>query len=411
MPDAWKRRTALFLASQVLSLFGSLLVQYALFWHVTLVTRSGWMMTVYIICGFVPSFLMAPFAGVWADRMDRKKLIILSDGMIAVATLALAFMFMAGHNALWLVMLTAAVRALGQAVQGPAVGAFLPQFVPQDQLTRVNAISGFLQSGMTLASPVLAAALLTVWPLEKVFFLDVATAALAIALLWLFLEVPPHEKAGKPQTVTYFADLALGFRYIREHRFLVPFFVFVGILLFLIAPAAFLTPLQVARSFGGEYWRLTAIEVVFSAGMMAGGAIVATRGMLRNRVHTMAAATLVMGICTVLLGLTPSFWVYLAPMLVFGVAMPFYNTAATVLLQEHVEPDYLGRVFSVFTMLMTSMMPMGMLAFGPLAEVAAIEWILLGTGMLMVAQAVWVLFDRSLAEAGIPRGALAPSDS
>lgn len=402
-PAAWKRRTTLFLASQILSLFGSLLVQYALFWHVTLVTRSGWMMTAYIISGFLPTFLVAPFAGVWADRADRKTLIMLSDGLIALATLALALLFMAGHGALWLVMAAAAVRALGQAVQGPAVGAFLPQFVPKDQLTRVNGISTFLQSAMTLASPILAAALLSVWPLERVFFLDVGTAVLAIALLWFFLEVPPHERAGGPQAVTYFADLALGFRYIREHRFLVPFFVFVGILLFLMAPAAFLTPLQVARSFGGEYWRLTAIEVVFSAGMTAGGALVATRGTFGNRVHTMVAATLVMGVCTVLLGLMSNFWVYLAPMLAFGVAMPFYNTAATVLLQEHVQPDYLGRVFGVFTMLATSAMPMGMLAFGPLAEAVRIEWLLVGTGLLMLAQVGWVLLDRSLIEAGVPR--------
>ena len=71
MPDPapWKRQTTLFLTSQMLSLFGSLLVQYALFWYVTLETKSGWMMTLYIICGFVPTFLMAPFAGVWADRV------------------------------------------------------------------------------------------------------------------------------------------------------------------------------------------------------------------------------------------------------------------------------------------------------------------------------------------------------
>ncbi len=105
----------------------------------------------------------------------------------------------------------------------------------------------------------------------------------------------------------------------------------------------------------------------------------------------------------VLLGLMPNFWVYLAPMLAFGVAMPFYNTAATVLLQEHVQPDYLGRVFSVFTMLATSAMPMGMLAFGPLAEAVTVEWILVGTGLLMVAQVGWVLLDRSLIEAGVPR--------
>ena len=398
MPDhaLWKRRTALFLTSQVLSLFGSLLVQYALFWYVTLTTRSGWMMTLYILCGFLPTFLMAPFAGVWADRMDRKKLIILSDGAIAVATLALAFVFMAGGTVLWLVMLAAAVRALGQAVQGPAVGALLPQFVPQEQLTRVNGISGMLQSGTTIASPVLAGSLLTVWPMQKVFFLDVGTAALAIAILVFFLRVPPHEKAGKPQTVSYFGDLKLGFRYILEHRFLVPFFAFLGILLFLFAPAAFLTPLQVARTFGGEYWRLTAIEVVFAAGMVAGGAAVAAWGGLRNRIHTMALSGLVMGICTILLGLMPDFRVYLVPMAVFGIAMPFYNTAATVLLQEHVEPDYLGRVFSLFTMLATSAMPLGMLVFGPLADVITVEVLLVVSSALMVIPGLWMYVDKCL---------------
>lgn len=401
-PSAWQRRTALFLSSQVLSLFGSLLVQYALFWHVTLTTKSGWMMTAYILCGFVPAFLMAPFAGVWADRMDRKKLIVLSDASIALATLALALVFMAGGTALWLVMLTAAVRALGQAVQGPAVGALLPQFVPQEKLTRVNGLSGVLQSATTFASPVVAGGLLTIWPLEKVFFLDVGTAALAITILVLFLKVPPHEKAAKPQAVSYFSDLKLGVLYVREHRFLVPFFVFLGIFLFLLAPAAFLTPLQVARSFGGEFWRLTAIEVVFSAGAMVGGAVVAARGGPRNRFHTMAAAAVVMGVCTVLLGVATDFRVYLVPMAVFGVAFPFYNTSATVLLQEQVEPDYLGRVFSLFTMLSTSTMPLGMLVFGPLAEAAAIEWLLVGTGLAMVAPLPWVFRNRALVEAGVP---------
>jgi DHA3 family macrolide efflux protein-like MFS transporter len=82
--------------------------------------------------------------------------------------------------------------------------------------------------------------------------------------------------------------------------------------------------------------------------------------------------------------------------------MPFYNTAATVLLQEHVEPDYLGRVFSLFTMLATSAMPLGMLVFGPLAELVRIEWLLIGTGVAMLAQLVWVLLNRTLIEAGMP---------
>ena len=404
-PQSWKRQTVLFLTSQTLSLFGSSLVQYALMWHVTLATKSGWVMTLFVLCGFVPTFLMSPFAGVWADRLNRKNLIMLSDGLIALATLALALVFMADEDALWLILVTAAIRAVGQAVQGPAVGALLPQFVPPEQLTRVNGISSTLQSAIMFASPILSGVLMTIWPLEWVFFLDVATAALAISVLAFLLKVPPHAKASAPQTVSYFADLKLGFRYVRDHRYLVSFFAFVGILLLFVGPAAFLTPLQVARSFGDDVWRLTAIEVVFSVGMMGGGVLMAVWGGFRNRVHSMVFSTAIMAVCTILLGLLPNFWVYLVPMGVFGVAMPYFNTASAVLIQEHVEPDYLGRVFSIFTMLMTSMMPLGMLLYGPLAEVVSIESLLLITGGLMAALAVVMLFDKRLLKAGVPKEA------
>jgi DHA3 family macrolide efflux protein-like MFS transporter len=84
----------------------------------------------------------------------------------------------------------------------------------------------------------------------------------------------------------------------------------------------------------------------------------------------------------------------------FGVAVPLFNTPSAVLIQEHVEENYLGRVFSILTMLMTSVMPLGMLVFGPLAELIRIEWILLGTGALMPLYALRVLGNRRLLEAG-----------
>jgi DHA3 family macrolide efflux protein-like MFS transporter len=406
----WKSRAGLFLTSQSLSLFGSSLIQYALMWHVTLTTKSGLMMTLYVVCGFVPTFLMSPFAGVWADRMDRKKLIMIADGLIALATLALALVLLSGGDSLPLIMITAAIRALGTAVQGPAAAAFLPQFVPQDRLTRVNGLFGSIQAGIMFVSPILSGALMSLWPLYRVFFIDVVTAALAIGVLGFFLKVPPHRKASGPQTISYFADMKLGFTYIRRNRYLVSFFTFVGTLLLLFVPAAFLTPLQVARSFGSEVWRLTALEVVFSVGMMAGGAIISAWGGFRNRIHTMLMATFGMAACTVGLGLVPSFWAYLVPMGLFGVIMPFYSTSATVLLQEHVEGEYQGRVFGVFTMLMTSLMPLGMLAFGPLAEVVRIEVLLLISGGGMALQGLLVLRNARLIAAGVPQAPHPPQD-
>src|SRR6185437_16579139 len=100
--ENWKRNIIIFLSSQTISLFGSSLVQYAIMWHITLTTKSGLMMTLYIICGFIPTFILSPVAGVWADRYNRKMLIILADGLIAFATLILAILFLMGFDAIWL---------------------------------------------------------------------------------------------------------------------------------------------------------------------------------------------------------------------------------------------------------------------------------------------------------------------
>lgn len=397
----WKRDLTLFLSSQAISLLGSSLVQYAMLWHITLQTKSGTMMTLYIICGFVPTFIFSPFAGVWADRYDRRRLIILSDALIALVTLGLALAFMAGYETVWLLLAGAALRAVGAAVQGPAVGAILPQIVPEDKLIRANGLNSTIQSAIMLVSPILSGALLTLASLELIFFMDVATAVLAISVL-LILRVATHAKAAVKQKSGYLTDMMEGFRYIRDHRYLVSYFAYIGLFLFLISPAAFLTPLQVARSFGGDVWRLTAIEMVFSIGMMAGGVLISSWGGFNNRMHTMILSNLVMAACAIALALVPSFWLYLVVMGLFGVSMPLYNTPSAVIIQEHVEPDFLGRVFSVLTMLFTSIMPLAMLLFGPVADTMPIEWLLLGTGGLMLVLGTLVFRNRRLMEAGLP---------
>ncbi len=211
----WKRNIILFLSSQTLSLFGSALVQYAIMWYITLTTQSGMMMTLYIICGFIPTFLLSPFAGVWADRFNRKSLIMIADAMIAVVTLILAITFLLGYQAVWLLFVISAVRALGAGIQTPAVGAILPQIVPQEKLTKVNGINGSLQALTMFVAPIVSAALLTMATIEVIFFIDVVTAAIAIFTLFVFLKIPLHKKASDTQSTGYLDDFKEGLVYIK----------------------------------------------------------------------------------------------------------------------------------------------------------------------------------------------------
>ena len=214
MKQNWKKNAAIFVGSQVLSLFGSSLVQYAITWHITLTTKSGVYATLIIVCGILPIFFLAPFAGVWADRYNRKLLIVLADAGIALCTLILAILFMSGYNAVWLIFVASGIRALGSAVQYPAVGAMLPDLVPEEQLTRVNGIYGSLQSLITLVSPMLSGALLSMASIESVFFVDVSTAAIAIMVMLTFLQVPTRPGDTRRSSGDYLQELRLGIRYI-----------------------------------------------------------------------------------------------------------------------------------------------------------------------------------------------------
>ncbi|KPU45618.1 enterobactin exporter EntS [Oxobacter pfennigii] len=403
MRDNWKKDIVLFVLSQTISLFGSSLVQYAIMWYITLNTKSGLMMTISIICGFLPTFLLSPFSGVWADRYNRKMLIILSDAFIAVSTLVMAILFLMGHGSIWLMFLMSFLRSLGASVQMPANGAFIPQIVPEDKLTKVGGINGSIQSVVMLVSPMLSGVLLSVASIESIFFIDVITAAIAILVLILFLKVPSHNKALNTEQVSYFSDLKKGIAYIKEHPFVRTFFVFCAFYFFLIAPVAFLTPLQVTRSFGEDVWRLTAIEIGFATGMTLGGLLIASWGGFKNKIHTMVLSSFTTGLCVIALGVVPLFSIYLIIMAIAGISVPIFNTPSTVLLQEKVEPDFLGRVFGIMGMISSSMMPLGMLIFGPAADFIPIEWILTGTGILLFLQSFFLIMSKDLVEAGKPK--------
>lgn len=398
----WKKKIILFLTSQAISLFGSMLVQYAITWYITLKTQSGIMMSIAIICGFLPTFFLSPFAGVWADRYNRKMLIILSDSLIAVATLVLAILFFMGYESIWLLFVVSAIRAAGSGVQSPAIGAILPQIVPEDKLTRVNATSSSIQSLIMLVSPMLSGVLLTMADIETVFFIDVITAAIAVSILLLFLHVPVHAKALEKQKVNYFDDMREGIGYIRNHGFLKTIFFFCAVYFVLVAPLAFLTPLQVSRSFGEDVWRLTATEVSFSVGMMVGGIIMASWGGFKNKLYSMVLSNLVIAVCTFALGIIQVFWIYLFFMSLVGLVMPIFNTPFTVLLQQKVEQDFLGRVFGVLNMISSSLMPLAMLVYGPVADFIKIEYLLIGTGLLMLVQSFAMFRSKVLLEAGRP---------
>ena len=400
-PKYSKRNTVLFLASQIISLFGSSLVQCSISWHITLETQSGTMMTIAMVCGFLPTFLVSPFAGVWADRYNRKRLIIAADALVAAATLGLAVAFWLGLRDVRLIFAVMAVRGLGQGIQQPAVSSILPSLVPPEKLMRVNSINSAAQSMMMLASPALAAALISIAPLENVFLIDIATAVIAIIILGAFVKISPRESEKVTgAAANYLGDIKLGLGYIARHRLVKQLFVFSATIAILSAPIAVLYALQVTRLFGADAWRLGFADTAFAVGMLLGGLLLTAWGGFKNKHSTMSLGMTVMSVGTVLCGVISSFAPYIALMVFIGLAMPIANTPAITLLQEKIDPEYIGRVFSLINMVSSLAMPLGLIVFGPLADIIGLNLLFILTGSAQILVCIVFILNKTIRAAG-----------
>lgn len=379
----WARRVGLFLTAQTISVFGSFLVQYAIMWHLTLTTKSGVVLALAAIFGFLPQAIVSIFAGVWADRVNRKIMIIAADASIALATLGLAFLMLSGISDLWLIFLVMAVRSVGAGVQMPAVSAVIPQIVPADKLMRINGINSSIQSVIGLLAPVAAAAVYANMSIVPIFFIDVVTAIIGISI-FSFIRVPSLERVSAADKPSYFADLKDGMNYIFTHD-LVRWVMGIFAVVFLLAVApSNLSPLFIARNFGSEVWKLTVAEVLFSIGMALGGVALATFASKVNKISLIIATSISFGFLSIAMGLSPNLIVFYALFFVIGLIVPSFFTSAMTTLQETVEPERQGRVFGFVGIVISVAMPIGMSVLGPLADVFPVENLLVASGVAMI---------------------------
>lgn len=393
--EQWKKKIGLFLTSQGISLFGSSLVQYAIIWYITLQTGSGLMMTIATLCGFIPQVFITLFAGVWADRFNKKKLIMMADGCIAVATFLIALSFLLGYDSIYLLFLVLIVRSFGSGVQTPTVTAFLPDIVPEDKLMRVNGINTTIQSIILILSPALSGALMANLDIQYIFLIDVVTAVIGISI-FSFVKYK-HKKKEKVKG-NYFASIKEGIVYTKNHPLLSRLFIYLSLAYILISPLSFLTPLLVIRSYGADPYFLTFNEMAFFLGNIFGGIAISAWGGFKNRIWTIGLGCFICGIFSILMGLPINFVVYLLFTFGTGLMVSFINTPFITIFQEEVDSEKQGRVFSLISIVSGLVLPLSMIFYGPLSDIIPIQVILMITGALFILGTSILVRDKKIAQ-------------
>lgn len=383
----WQKNIGLFLSGQFLSGITSMVVQYAIIWYLTKETGSATVLSLATLLGMIPMVLLSPFVGPFVDRLDKKKLLIVTDMIVACFALILSIVgTVSDRFPLWLVFVSLFMRSLAQTFQMPTIQSILPQMVPQNELTRVNGQLGMVQSANMIIAPALGAFLFAVVPMNFLILLDVLGALLGIGLL-VFVRIPKTEALG--ESVHLLTDTKLGFSLLTKNSGLWSLTLIGAAFTLIFMPAVSMYPLMTMDYFQGTVGQAGLIEVVYSVGMLAGGIIIGVFGKWKNRMIPVLISYFVIGIAFALSGLLPGnqsgfFW-FVILNIVAGLSTPFFNTLLMAMIQQSYEPIYLGRVLGVLNSLMSITGPVGLIFAGPLADHIGVEklFIIAGLGTII----------------------------
>lgn len=387
-------RFAVVFIGQAFSLFGSRLVQFALVWWLTMESGSASALAFASIMAILPQVLLGPFAGTLVDRWNRRTILMVSDGVIALAVVVLALLFAQGSVQMWHIYVLMAVRSLGGAFQWPAMQASTSLMVPEEHLSRISGLNQSLQGLANIVAPPLGALLLELIPIQNILAIDVSTAILAIGPLF-FISIPqPRREASAEGRPSVLADLREGFRFVWGWKGLM---MIVGIALvinLLTNPAFTLLPILVTNHYNGGAIELAWFQSANGVGMIAGGILLGVWGGFKSRIKTAMSAMIIMGGGLLIFSFLPGDALLLGVglLFVFGTMNSIANASFFALLQATVPADMQGRVFTMMMSLIMSMTPVGLALAGPVADLFGLRIWYTVAGVVMIIMSVGALF-------------------
>lgn len=355
----------------------------------------------------IPYLLFSAYAGVIADRVDRRRVMWLSDVVCGFALLGFgAILALNASPPIWLLGSVAFLLSTIRCFFLPAKSASIPNLIPKGKLLEANAFSMTTQSLMPLLGLAFSASLMA--PLFNAsprwfFFACVMINAVSFLGSSVYIarlpEIVPDRKDEEPPHVL--KDFALGWGYLQTRRDLKVWLAMLTVFRLFVSPF-FVVHLAANKAwFGGKPATLAWFEFSFFFGMIVASPIVGKLS-IRRPTLTFSYGLAAVGVFVAAMSISPYFWPYVLLNVLCGLAIPYADIPMNSFLQLSVPDEYRGRMNSVTSMIGMGIMPVGMLLAGWMVEQIGIEWamVVMGTGMFFACLAG--LLDRTYREARMP---------
>jgi MFS transporter, DHA3 family, macrolide efflux protein len=408
----WKARFFTIWIPQQVSILGSALGRFAMIWWLTETTGSATVLATATMVATIPDVLLGPIAGAYVDRHNRQRIMIAADALVALASAVLAVLFWTNSLQIWHVYAIMLIRSLGSQFHWPAMHASTSLMVPEGQLSRIAGINSATQGALRIIAPPLGAMLLSLLRLHGVMIIDVLTAAIAIAPLFLVTIPQPSQFTDSSRERTSLSsDLREGLKYVAGWPGLMGVLGMALTINLVLNPAASLLPILVRNVFGGGATELGWVNSAFGLGVLAGGLVLGAWGGFRRRMATSLLGLVGLGAGCLIIGLAqpPLFWLLITGLLIMGMMNSITNGPLMAILQAKVEPEMQGRVFTLVGAGAAAISPLGLAMAGPLADTFGVQvWYVLG-GAICVLLGIGAAFVPSIIN--MEDHVLQPSDS
>ncbi|MFY0527055.1 MFS transporter [Archangium gephyra] len=359
------RNYRLFFMGQSVSLVGTWLTRVATSWLVYRLSGSAWLLGLVMFCGQIPSLVLAPVAGVLVDRWDRHRLLVVTQVLAMLQSLALAVLALTGVIQVWHLGVLSLVQGLINAFDVPGRQAFVVEMV-EDRADLPNAIA--LNSSMFNAARLLgpsAAGGLIAWVGEGGCFLIDGLSYLAVIASLLAMKLTKRPKVEQHGRV--FAELKAGFGYAYHFTPIRSLLGMLAVMSVMGMSYTVLMPLMATEVLEGGPSTLGFLMAAAGLGALGGAAYLASRSSVRGFGKTIARTGALFGAGLVAFALSRHVVVSLLTLTVVGYGMMVMMAASNTLLQTIVEERMRGRVMSFYAMALIGTAPFGSLLAGALA--------------------------------------------
>jgi MFS family permease len=370
LSHAWRalrhRNFRLFFGGQSISLIGTWMTRVATAWLVYRLTKSAVLLGVVGFAGQIPTFLLAPLAGVIVDRIDRRQVLVWTQTLAMVQSLALAWLTLTNRITITEILILSAFQGLINAFDMPGRQSFMIRMVEsRGDLSNAIAINSSMVNVARLIGPSLAGLVIAATNEGWCFFIDgVSYIAVLASLLMMRIKAEEQQHHG----VTMIEQLRQGWVYVSDSLPIRGILLLFALLSLMGWPFMVLMPIFAAQVLHGGPHTLGFLMGAVGVGSLISALSLVLRRSVRGLTKMIPIAAVVFGIGLIAFGFSHTLWLSLAMMLVTGFGMMQGLTSSNTILQTLVDEKMRGRVMSYYTMAFVGMAPFGSLLAGTLAH-------------------------------------------